>query len=110
MSFISAERRNNMDSREIRSAYWDDSTSLGSDVCQLDNLTTQKKAGLVMHQVLSDSKKWQDHDEEDILPTIDSMRNGSEFVQRLGPNGSRVAYQWPCDKIDTFQRRPPHMS
>jgi len=105
-----------VNAREIRSAHQHDSTSLGPDVYQRDNLTTQRKAKLVLRQALSDSKKWQSHDEEDTLLHIDALTgityisDESEFEYRLGPNGSNAAYQHPFDKIDTFQRRPSYMS
>ncbi len=99
-----------MVSYKTKSVHWDDSTSLSSNVDQLDNLTAQGKARLVMHQTLSDNENWQRYDEQDTLSATDSISGESEFVYSLGSKRSRAAYQWPFDKIDTFQRRPPYMS
>jgi hypothetical protein len=99
-----------MNTREVRSRLQYDNTSSGLNIHQLSDLPLQGTTELVMHQTLSDSENWQDHDERDTLPVTDSISDGSEFVYSLGSKRSRAAYQWPFDNRDTFQRRPPYMS
>lgn len=105
-----------MNTREIRSAYQHDSTSLRPDVYQFNNLTSQSKAELVMCQTLCDSKKWQSHDQEDTLFHIDALTgigylsDESELEYRTGKDNVHTIYRHPFGKIDPWQRRPPYMS